>query len=101
MSLVSMLAIYDGHQIRLSDIPPVEGPYRVLVTFLEPASEKEVPTRDRSRFWASFGAWQDDRPVSDTLRDIRNARRSKMEPPALGSHIPSAASTRICADKAI
>ena len=79
MSLVSVPAIYDGKQIRLLEIAPVRVPYRVLVTFVEPAR----PTRDLTRFWASLGAWQDDRPVKDTLRDIHQARRSKVEPPAL------------------
>jgi hypothetical protein len=79
MSLVSVPAIYDGKQIRLLEIAPVQVPYRVLVTFVEPTR----PARDLTRFWASLGAWQDDRPVEDTLRDIHQARRSTVEPPAL------------------
>ena len=79
MSLVSVPAIYDGKQIRLLEIAPVRVPYRVLVTFVEPAR----PAHDLTRFWASLGAWQDDRPVEDTLRDIHQARRSTVEPPAL------------------
>lgn len=79
MSLVSVPAIYDGKQIQLLEGPPVNVPYRVLVTFVEPAQ----PARDLSRFWASLGAWQDDRPVEETLRDIRAFRQSKVEPPAL------------------
>ena len=79
MSLVSVPAIYDGKQIRLLEGPPVNVPYHVLVTFVEPAR----PARDLSRFWASLGAWQDDRPVEETLRDIHTVRRSKVEPPAL------------------
>lgn len=79
MSLVSVPAIYDGKQIRLLEVAPVRVPYRVLVTFVEPTR----PARDFTRFWASLGAWQDDRPVEDTLRDIHQARRSTVEPPAL------------------
>ena len=79
MPLVSVPAIYDGKQIRLLEGSPVQGPYRVLVTFIEP----EHMTRDLTRFWASFGAWQDHRPIEDTLRDIHAARQSKAEPPAL------------------
>jgi len=84
MPLVSVPAVYDGKQIRLLETVPVQGPYLVLVTFVEPAREKEgEPPRDVARFWASFGAWQDDRPVESTLQDIHKARRSKMEPPVL------------------
>ena len=55
----------------------------VLVIFVEPASERAASRRDARRFWASFGAWQDDRPVEETLRDIHKARQSRREPPLL------------------
>ena len=86
MPLVSVPAIYDGKQIRLLEMAPVKIPYRVLVTFVEPArgrNEQEVSPRDLTRFWASFGAWQDERPVEKTLQDIHGARHSRMEAPAL------------------
>ena len=83
MSLVSVPAIYDGKQIRLLELAPVREPYRVLVTFIKPAHEDVTPPRDLARFWASFGAWQDERSVKDTLWDIHEARRSRTEPPAL------------------
>lgn len=83
MSLVSVPAIYDGKQILLLELAPVKGAYRVLVVFIEPAHEEVMPPRDLARFWASFGAWQDERSVEETLRDIHEARRSRMEPPAL------------------
>ena len=83
MSLVSVPAIYDGKQIRLLELATVQGAYHVLVTFIEPAHEEVTPPRDLARFWASFGAWQDERPVEETLRDIHEARRSRTEPPAL------------------
>jgi len=79
MSLVCVPAIYDGKQIRLLELAPVQGAYRVLVTFVEPAHEEVTPPRDLARFWASFGAWQDERPVEKTLRDIHEARRAKRE----------------------
>ena len=82
MPLVSVPAVYDGKRIQLLEVVPVQGPYRVLVTFVEPVSEQAKPS-SLNRFWASFGAWQDDRPVEATLRDIYDARRSKIEPPAL------------------
>ena len=82
MPLVSVPAVYDGKDIRLLEEAPVEGTYRVLVTFVEPASGKQL-TRDMSRFWDSFGAWQDDRPIEATLRDIHEARLSRREAPAL------------------
>jgi hypothetical protein len=78
MSFVSVPAIYDGTVIRLLETPPVAGPHRVLVTFLEATT-----TGDLSRFWASLGAWKDDRPVEETLRDIHSARHSRSTPPAL------------------
>lgn len=83
MSLVSVPAVYDGKQIRWLELVPVQGAYRVLVTFIEPAHEEVTPPRDLARFWASFGTWQDERPVEETLRDIHEARYSKKEPPAL------------------
>ncbi len=78
MSLVSVEAIFDGENIRLLEKPPAEGPYRVLVTFVEP-----VRNDAQARFWGSFGSWRDDRPVEDTLQDIHEARRSRPDPPAL------------------
>jgi hypothetical protein len=30
-----------------------------------------------------LGAWQDDRPIQETLTDIYQARKSRTEPPAL------------------
>lgn len=83
MPLVSVPAIYDGENIRLLETPPSRKPYRVLVTFVEPADEGGMAARDKARFLASFGAWRDDRPVAATLRDIHESRRSRVEPPAL------------------
>ncbi len=82
MSLISVPAIYDGKQIHLLENAPVTGPYRVLVTFVEPARDSSKP-RDLDRFWSALGAWQDDRPIEDTLRDIHESRHSKIEPPSL------------------
>ncbi|NOX61544.1 MAG: hypothetical protein GXP42_06305 [Chloroflexi bacterium] len=81
MSYVSVRAIFDGQVVRLLNRSPIREPYRVLVTFLEPASEESAP--DRERFLASFGAWKDERPIEETLNDILDARRSKAEPPVL------------------
>ncbi len=83
MNLVSVPAVYDGKEIRLLEAPPVQGPYHVLVTFVEPAAEGAVLPPDRTRFWASFNEWQDSRPIDETLKDIHDARRSKSEPPSL------------------
>jgi hypothetical protein len=59
MPLVSVPAIYDGEEVHLLEPAPVEGSYRILVTFIEPIAESEKPSQDLSRFWSSFGAWQD------------------------------------------
>jgi hypothetical protein len=83
MPLVSVPAVYDGKEIKLLEPSPVQGRYRVLVTFVEPARDENVSQPDRTRFWRSLGAWQDDRPVEATLDDIHRARRSKSDPPAL------------------
>ena len=80
MPLVSVPAIYDGRHVRLLEAPPVQEPYHVLVTFLEPEREEVGLSRDLARFWASFGAWQDDRPIEETLRDIHEARQSRSDP---------------------
>lgn len=82
MPLVSVPAIYDGEHIELLEAAPVHGPYRVVVVFVEPAHENGVAA-DTGTFWASFGAWQDDRPVEATIGEIRETRRSKTEPPVL------------------
>ncbi len=82
MSLLSVPAVYDGNEVRLLETVTLEGPYRVVVTFLEPMPEPASDS-DLERFWASFGAWQDERPVEDTLRVIREARSSKYAPPDL------------------
>lgn len=84
MPLVSVPGEYDGERVRLLESAPVQGPYRVLVTFVEPVrGEEEASLGNLARFWASFGAWQDDRPVEATLQDIHEARRSRKEPPRL------------------
>ncbi len=71
MPLVSVPAIYDGEHIELLEAPPVQGPYHVVVVFVEPAQE-QAKASDTASFWASFGAWQDDRPVEVTLREIHD-----------------------------
>ena len=60
MPLVSVPAIYDGEDVQLLETAPVKGAYRVLVTFIEPTTEPVEEPQDFSRFWSSFGAWQDD-----------------------------------------
>ncbi len=81
MPLTSIEAIFDGKQVRLLEPPPIRQQYRVLVTFLEP--EPASTTAEQERFWASFGAWVDDRPVEATLQDIHASRKSRVEPPSL------------------
>ncbi len=81
MPLTSIVAIFDGKQVRLLEPPPIREQYRVLVTFLEP--EPMPSPAAQERFWASFGAWVDDRPVQATLDDIRTGRKSKVEPLSL------------------
>jgi hypothetical protein len=83
MPLISVPAMYDGKEIRLLEPSPVQGRYRVLVTFVEPARDENAQPSDRARFWRSLGAWQDDRPVEATLEDILKTRRSRAIPPTL------------------
>jgi hypothetical protein len=83
MSLVSVPAVYDGNEVRLLESISVEGPYRVVVTFLEPLPGGAAAARDEAGFWGSFGAWQDDRSPDELVRDIRAARQSKPGPPEL------------------
>jgi hypothetical protein len=83
MPLPSVPAVYDGKEIKLLEPSPVKGRYRVLVTFIEPAGNENAPPAERSRFWRSLGAWQDDRPIEATLEDILQARCSRIEPPVL------------------
>jgi hypothetical protein len=83
MPIPSVPAIYDGSTIRLLEQAPVSGPYRVLVTFVEPVQNEARSSSALERFWASFGAWQDDESVETTVARIRQDRHSKVEPPAL------------------
>ena len=83
MPLVSVPALYDGNTVALLETPPSRKPYRVLVTFVEPADAADVRERSAARFLGSFGAWRDERPVEATLADIHESRRSRTEPPAL------------------
>ena len=76
--MITVPAIYDGKNVKLSK-SPVDKPYRVLVTFVEPIA----PAPDLNRFWASFGAWQDDRSTEEILNALRETRLSRAEPPAL------------------
>jgi hypothetical protein len=82
MPLKPVPAVVDGDHIQWLEPAPMQGAYRVLVTFVEPVtvSPNESTT---DRFWASFGAWRDDAPVESTLATIRDARRSRPEPPSL------------------
>lgn len=77
--MVTVPAIFDGKNIRLLEDAPVREPYRVMVTFVNPETA-EVGEADLGRFWASFGAWRDERPVEATLRDIYESRLSRSEP---------------------
>ena len=83
MPLTSIPAVFDGQQIRFLERPPVRGRYRVVVTFLEPAPESSTAPTNQERFWRSFGAWSDERPIEATLQDIYASRKSRVEPPAL------------------
>ncbi|RLD04910.1 MAG: hypothetical protein DRI56_10400 [Chloroflexota bacterium] len=80
MPLTSVPAIYDGERINLLERVPIQGSYRVLVTFIEPTREEVISPQEKKRFWDSFGAWQDERPIEETLRDIHEARLSRREP---------------------
>jgi hypothetical protein len=57
--------------VRLNDAPPVSGSHRVSVTFIDVSA-------DLSRFGDSLGAWQDERPVEETLNDIHSAGRARL-----------------------
>jgi len=83
MPIPSVPALYDGSTIHLLEPPPVSGPYHVLVTFVEPAQGVTRSPSALERFWASFGAWQDDESAETTVAKIRQARHSKADPPAL------------------
>lgn len=83
MPLLSVPAVFDGTHIALLEAPPSRKPYRVLVTFVEPADTTELPMHSITRFLESFGAWRDERPIEATLTDIHESRRSRTEPPEL------------------
>jgi hypothetical protein len=83
MPIPSVPALYDGSTIHLLEQAPVSGPYRVLVTFVEPVQEVARSPSALERFWASFGAWQGDESAETTVARIHQARRSKADPPAL------------------
>ncbi len=80
MVMISVEALFDGKNVHLLAEPPVNGRYRVLVTFVSPAQDREHELVD---ILASFGAWQDDRPIESSLADIYGSRKSRQEPPDL------------------
>jgi len=82
MPLVTVPAIFDGKNVHLLEKPPVNEPYRVIVTFIDPEPSDRMKTQEE-RFWASFGAWTDHRSVKETVKDIYGTRKSRKEPPAL------------------
>jgi hypothetical protein len=83
MPIPSVPALYDGSTIRLLEQAPVSGPYHVLVTFVEPVGDVAGSSSALERFWASFGAWQDQESAETTVARIRQDRHSKADPPAL------------------
>jgi hypothetical protein len=68
MSLVSVPAVFDGKQIRLLEQAPVHEPYRVLVTFVEPA--RKSPNSDNRKFENLKGIW---RGIDLSFEDIQRA----------------------------
>ena len=52
MPLVSVPAVYDGRTITLLEAPPSREPYRVLVTFVEPADEADARASASARLRA-------------------------------------------------
>ena len=82
MTPITVPAIYDGEHVQLLAHPPVQGAYRVVVMFVAPAQSGETAASPADLL-ATFGTWQDSRPFEETLRDIREARRSKTTPPGL------------------
>ena len=83
MAPITVPAIYDGEHVQLLAHPPVQGAYRVVVTFIAPTQPGEATASPAPDLLATFGTWQDSRPLEETLRDIHEARRSKVAPPGL------------------
>ena len=50
MPLISVPAVYDGTNIALLEKPPSRTPYRVLVTFVQPADAAEMRRQHGSFF---------------------------------------------------
>jgi hypothetical protein len=86
MTLISIEAVYEDGRIRLLEEPPTDRPYRVLITFVAPVGEDPVARRQAERvraFQATAGTWQDERSTEAIVRDLREARESKLAPPEL------------------
>ena len=82
MSIISVPARFDGHQVKLLEPAPAQQSYRVLVTFWAPDADAEPPIGSAA-WWATVGTWEDVRPVEATLEDIYGSRHSRREPPPL------------------
>ena len=76
MPLVAVPAIYDGEHVSFLEQPPVHGAYSVVVTFVEPVDDNDKRA-NAARFWASYGAWQDDRPAEVIVDDLRMTPHSR------------------------
>ena len=70
MPLVSVPAIYDGQQVWLLEAAPVHGPYRVLVTFVEPEPNEVEASNHPQKFEELKGIW---RGIDLSLEDIQTA----------------------------
>jgi len=70
MPLVSVPAIYDGQQVWLLEAAPVRGPYRVLVTFVEPEPNQLHACNRLQKFEELKGIW---RGMDLSLQDIQTA----------------------------
>jgi len=76
MPLVSVPAIYDGRHVRLLEAAPVHGPYRVLVTFVEPERNQAEPRNHRQKFEDLKGIWHG---IDLTFEDIQTAEYKPSE----------------------
>lgn len=67
----------------LDNIEIVKSAEYILIRIKKSSMQSRPASHDFRRFWASFGAWQDNRSVEAALNDIYQSRCSKTEPLAL------------------
>jgi len=75
--MLTIQGIYNGKNIELSETVPFKEKKKVLVTFLEDKSEKQIETKRPAQVLLElFGLWEDNRDAEEIVSEIKQARKN-------------------------